>query len=135
MAYTPTTWVTGDTVTATKMNKMEQGIADSGSGYDAEVYAYHDNNSSHDWEFTIIRGTFSDLASKIDDNIVPSVLFNIWDDLNFSNRIVALGYLYSFDTISSSPQITFHAMQPYNTNGDSAGLMYINWTAEDVITI
>lgn len=30
MAYTPTTWVTGDTVTATKMNKIENGIADSG---------------------------------------------------------------------------------------------------------
>ena len=32
MSYTPTTWVTGDTVTATKLNKIEQGIADSGGG-------------------------------------------------------------------------------------------------------
>ena len=31
MAYTPTTWVTGDTVTATKMNKIENGIANAGS--------------------------------------------------------------------------------------------------------
>lgn len=31
MAYTPTTWVTGDTVNATKMNKIEQGIANAGS--------------------------------------------------------------------------------------------------------
>ena len=31
MAYTPTTWVTGDTVTATKMNKLEQGVANAGS--------------------------------------------------------------------------------------------------------
>lgn len=30
MAYTPTTWVTGDTVTATKMNKLEQGVANAG---------------------------------------------------------------------------------------------------------
>ena len=30
MSYTPTTWATGDTVTATKMNKIEQGIAASG---------------------------------------------------------------------------------------------------------
>lgn len=30
MAYTPTNWVTGDTVTATKLNKMEQGIANAG---------------------------------------------------------------------------------------------------------
>lgn len=31
MAYTPTTWTTGDTVTATKMNKIENGIANAGS--------------------------------------------------------------------------------------------------------
>lgn len=27
MAYTPTTWANGDTIDATKLNKMEQGIA------------------------------------------------------------------------------------------------------------
>ena len=32
MAYTPTTWVTGDKVTATKLNKIEQGIANAGGG-------------------------------------------------------------------------------------------------------
>lgn len=31
MAYTPTNWVTGDTVTATKLNKLEQGVANAGS--------------------------------------------------------------------------------------------------------
>ena len=31
MSYTPTTWTTGDTVTATKMNKLEQGVANAGS--------------------------------------------------------------------------------------------------------
>ena len=32
MSYTPTTWTTGDTITATKLNKMEQGIASAGGG-------------------------------------------------------------------------------------------------------
>lgn len=31
MSYTPTTWTTGDTITATKLNKIEQGIANAGS--------------------------------------------------------------------------------------------------------
>ena len=31
MSYTPTNWTTGDTITATKLNKMEQGIANAGS--------------------------------------------------------------------------------------------------------
>ena len=30
MSYTPTTWVTGDTVTPEKLNKIEQGIYDAG---------------------------------------------------------------------------------------------------------
>lgn len=30
MAYTPNTWVTGDVITATKLNNMEQGIANAG---------------------------------------------------------------------------------------------------------
>lgn len=31
MAYTPTTWTTGDTITATAMNKLENGVANAGS--------------------------------------------------------------------------------------------------------
>lgn len=30
MSYTPTVWVTGDTVTPEKLNKIEQGIYDAG---------------------------------------------------------------------------------------------------------
>lgn len=32
MSYTPTTWNTGDTITASALNKIEQGIADGGGG-------------------------------------------------------------------------------------------------------
>ena len=31
MSYTPTTWATGDTITASAMNKIENGIANAGS--------------------------------------------------------------------------------------------------------
>jgi len=33
MSYTPTTWATGDTITAQKMNKIEQGIMSAGGGF------------------------------------------------------------------------------------------------------
>ena len=33
MAYTPNTWATGDTITAQKLNNMEQGIANAGVFY------------------------------------------------------------------------------------------------------
>lgn len=32
MSYTPTVWANGDTITATKLNKIENGIADAGGG-------------------------------------------------------------------------------------------------------
>ena len=32
MSYTPNTWTTGDTITATKLNNIEQGIANAGGG-------------------------------------------------------------------------------------------------------
>ena len=32
MSYTPTSWTTGDTITASALNKIEQGIANAGGG-------------------------------------------------------------------------------------------------------
>lgn len=37
MSYTPTTWTTGDTITASALNKIEQGIADGGGGGGAVI--------------------------------------------------------------------------------------------------
>ena len=38
MAYEPTQWRSGDTITSERLNKMEQGIAGGGSG---EFYTLH----------------------------------------------------------------------------------------------
>ena len=38
MAYEPTQWRSGDTITSERLNKMEQGIAGGGSG---DVYVLH----------------------------------------------------------------------------------------------
>lgn len=45
MAYTPTTWATGDTITATKMNKIENGIANAGVGGTEVVIIYMPNST------------------------------------------------------------------------------------------
>lgn len=48
MSYTPTNWVTGDVVTAEKLNKIEQGIAGSSTGGGAFVVTFtaeYDNGS------------------------------------------------------------------------------------------
>ena len=43
MSYEPTTWKAGDTVTSAKLNKMEQGIANSGGSFIITASALSDN--------------------------------------------------------------------------------------------
>lgn len=79
MSYTPTTWTTGDTITATAMNKIENGIADAGGGgYDAVIRLTHSNDSGADTPAnltpSIVLGTFSQLYAIIDDTKVPNIL-------------------------------------------------------------
>lgn len=66
MAYTPTTWVTGDTVTATKMNKIENGIANAGGEYDFDVViGASDTNFTSSTTFTLVKGTASAVWNKL----------------------------------------------------------------------
>ncbi len=48
MSYTPTTWATGDTITAAKLNNIEDGIANAGGGWDAIIRLTHAENSGYD---------------------------------------------------------------------------------------
>lgn len=43
MSYTPNTWAAGDTVTAAKLNSLEQGVADAGNI--TIIEATYDSNS------------------------------------------------------------------------------------------
>ena len=63
MAYTPTTWVTGDKVTSTKLNKIEQGIANAGGGGLAH---YTDTSGTLDC-------TYNDLVADITAGRLPYI--------------------------------------------------------------
>lgn len=65
MAYTPTNWATGDTVTATKLNKIEQGIANAGGGkYDAYDYIIKQVDSNTP---TLEKGSWQNVYDDIQD--------------------------------------------------------------------
>ena len=66
MAYTPTTWTTGDTVTATKMNKIENGIANAGNNYDIVISADQYPVSSST-TFTVLSGSSTACYNKLQD--------------------------------------------------------------------
>lgn len=83
MSYTPTTWTTGDTITATALNKIENGIADAGSGYDLVIKADQFPPSSLT-NFTILSGNSTAVYNKLanGDPLVRAIL--VFDETNLT---------------------------------------------------
>lgn len=110
MAYTPTTWVTGDDVTATKMNKIENGIANAGGGGGCAIVELSANGYgtvSNLYGF-IVYATYDDVNSR---------WVVLQDDFTFWERI--LGFA------NDAPKI----IPPYYTalpNSDNASLFFVN---------
>lgn len=78
MAYTPTTWVTGDTVTATKMNKLENGVANAGGDYDL-VIEYNMSTQSA----SVISGDILDCEDKLDNGDTVKAVCVVINDWSF----------------------------------------------------
>lgn len=109
MAYTPTTWVTGDTVTATKLNKLEQGVANAGGGGCAivELSATGYPTASNFYGF-IVYAVYDDGNSRW---VITQ------DDSNYWGSI--------FGFANEAPKI----IPPYLTvlpNSDNAALFFVN---------
>lgn len=74
MSYTPTTWVTGDPITATKLNKLENGVANAGS---ALIVSYN-----------AVTGALDKTVQEIYDAItsgVPAYLQYVYGDIENPN--------------------------------------------------
>lgn len=65
MAYTPTQWSTGDTITAAKLNKIEDGIANSGDGV-----IITDNGSA-------LNKTFAEIYNLINSGTLCFIKYNV----------------------------------------------------------
>ena len=77
MSYTPTTWQTGDTITATKLNKIENGIANAGGGFDAFIYK---ERGTGNWQ---IIGDFNSALAKVQSGVPLSAMALI--NINYSS--------------------------------------------------
>lgn len=62
MAYTPTVWATGDVITAEKLNKAEQGIADATTIICQVEFNENRTEATIDTEYSVIKTAF--LAGK-----------------------------------------------------------------------
>lgn len=117
MAYTPTNWATGDTVTATKLNKLEQGVANAGGGkYDAYDYIIKQVDSNTP---TLEKGSWQNVYDALQDmepivglfikNTTPgqfhdtvSLFIPITYTYYYSSADMLLGYAITIDTNTNS---------------------------------
>lgn len=68
MSYTPTSWTTGDTITASALNKIEQGIANAGGSAPVMVTMSGDEfHMTSDLTFNEVRTAFLSGAPVIVD--------------------------------------------------------------------
>jgi len=82
MAYTPTVWETGDTITAVKLNKEEQGIADATPIICQVEFNDARTGATIDTAYSVIKAAF--LAGKnilfqefnADDGVYQNMVLN-----------------------------------------------------------
>ena len=78
MSYTPTTWTTGDTITATAMNKIENGIANAGSDYDLVILYDRSTLSA-----SIVSGDILDCEDKLDNGEIVKAICVFKNDWSY----------------------------------------------------
>ena len=138
MSYEKHTWVNNEVISASKLNNIEDGIEEAsqsgGSGFDAVVYVYHDNESSHSYEVTIESGSFASLSAILSDNQPPFILVKIWDELLVLFGTTSVVAIYTID----ESFIDFRPKVPTAQNGGSTSSDVVRgfsmvWNSNDTI--
>ena len=72
MSYTPTTWASGDVVTAAKLNKLEQGLANGGGGSFIVTFTWNSTNNKF-----VANKTWAELDAAITGGMTAVFVFPI----------------------------------------------------------
>ena len=124
MAYEPTQWRSGDTITSERLNKMEQGIAGSGSG---EFYALHTTQTVTPAETEGDDPTITYSSVELREDGIPMWLivdnYHSFGTDRISTRVMMLkGYdddTYYYDSLivnRSTGEVTDDIVEPINPN-------------------
>lgn len=121
MAYNKTTWQSGDVVTSAKLNNMESGIANAGTGFDCIIKS--DMETFADATLTLIAGDFASAAAKLtaDTPILSCVLITDGDGGCSAPKFL--------DAVKSVPD-GVPTIRLWESDMGSAGAIY--WTADGV---
>ena len=81
MAYTPTTWATGDIVTASKLNNMESGIVASDYDLVIKIECASGTNPTYQ-DCSVISGTIAAFEQKALDKEIATGIAVIYKSFN-----------------------------------------------------
>lgn len=100
MSYTPTSWSTGDTITAAAMNKIENGIANAGGG--GTLIVGLDGSQ--------LDKTWNELKASMEAGVIPMII-DFYDD--------SPEYIYHYLTLNNlsyngSVYVAFFSCQDSN---------------------
>lgn len=105
MAYDPTVWKSGDTITSAKLNKLENGLAEaSGGGTGGGVLVVNDNNGTLDKTWKEISDAFDagmlvHVYINEDGNLVKIIL-----NMTITNNVDMFGVLVNSDTYDTDTE-------------------------------
>ena len=117
MSYTPTNWNTGDTITASALNKIEQGIANAGGGGGIPVFWQMDSSTIG------VDGDFASCLAKLQQGIPIIAAYYMSPLITAGSWKGTYPVLCGCEYNSSSPD----EIRIYT---DSSG--YFTWTANGV---
>lgn len=103
MAYEPTVWKSGDVITSTKLNKLENGVADAGGGTGGGVLNLHMDRQTRALDKT---------WAEIDAAFGSTVIFIDATALLIGTEESVAGYFIYFADFYDAPdvaKITFKA--------------------------
>lgn len=87
MAYTKQTWNTGETITADKLNHMEDGIASSG-GCDTDTFKITGIINQQTGERSLNK-TYSEIVEALESGKLAYIEDGSYNRFYFSNRAIA----------------------------------------------
>ena len=118
MSYTPTNWTTGDTITASAMNKIENGIANAGSALIATASNLNMTSSPLGYGSTLDK-TFTEIYTALSSGVPVYVKAVIGTSVTDYSTVAFLGQVISAFKYNADYRVYVNAyayadLQDYN---------------------
>lgn len=120
MAYDPTVWKSGDTITSAKLNKLENGLAEASGGGTGGGVLKVNMTWSEDYSSCTLDKTYAEIYSAFQNGIVISVgedagTLSLWMvcEIGYINETYGVGILPMHNLQSGSLSFTAETENSY----------------------